>query len=66
MANSLTIEIGEFYKINGDIFQLAGIYNDYFTLIPIKINNIYHTSSDGFITMRSSVFSKAEIYKGEL
>lgn len=64
MANNLSIEIGAMYDINGDIFQLVGLHAHYFTLVPLKVNNIYHTGDDGFVTMKAVQFSKAKLYKG--
>lgn len=66
MANKLNIEIGAMYEINGDIFQLVGLHAHYFTLVPLKVNNVYHTSEDGFVTMRAVQFSKANLYIGKL
>lgn len=66
MAKALKIEIGSKYIINGDIFELEEIKGNYFVLYPLKVNNKYSTSQDGFVMMKSIVFADAEIYKEEV
>lgn len=66
MANNLEVVIGQKYILNGDVFELTDIQGPYFILIPIKINNVYHTSNDGSIIMKAVQFSKAEVYGGEI
>tara|TARA_R110000744_G_scaffold19900_5_gene52313 strand:+ start:4948 stop:5148 length:201 start_codon:yes stop_codon:yes gene_type:complete len=63
MAKALKIEIGSKYIINGDIFKLEDIKGNYFVLYPLKVNNQYNTSQDGFIMMKALVFADAELYK---
>ena len=60
MANELEIEIGGIYEINGDTFELNDIQANYFMLLPLKVNGNYHTSEDGFTTMKAIQFSKAK------
>ena len=59
MANELDIEIGGIYEINGDTFELNDIQANYFILLPLKVSGIYHSSEDGFTTMKAVQFSKA-------
>jgi hypothetical protein len=64
MANELQIQIGATYILDGDIFELVDVEGPYFILIPLKINNAYHTSNDGSIVMKAIHFSKAKRYTG--
>ena len=61
MAHELTIEIGKNYLIHGDIFKLVDISGEYFVLSPLKVNNAYYTSEDGFVTMKAMIFADAVI-----
>ncbi len=60
MAKELDIEIGGIYELNGDTFELNDIQANYFMLLPLKVNGFYHTSEDGFTTMKAVQFSKAK------
>ena len=64
MANELQIQIGATYILDGDIFELVEIQGPYFILMPLKVNNTYHTSDDGSIVMKAIHFSKAKRYIG--
>jgi len=66
MANELVIEIGKHYILNGDIFVLEDVSGGYFSLIPVKVNNVYHTGNDGIVLMKAIQFSVAEIYEGKV
>jgi hypothetical protein len=47
MARELEIIIDALYTLDGDIYQLVGMNGNYFTLIPIRVKDIPHTSADG-------------------
>ena len=66
MANTLKIELGWKYIINGDIFRLEDIQGPYFILIPLKVGGVYSTQADGSILMKAMIFAAAEIYGGEI
>lgn len=61
MAKELEIKLGGKYDFKGDIFELVGIYGEFFTLAPLNVNNVYHASNDGLVTMKAIQFSLAEL-----
>ena len=65
MSNTIQVQVGKEYIINGDIFRLNAINGPFFILVPIKINNVYHTGADGFVTMKAIQFSKGQLYTGQ-
>jgi hypothetical protein len=65
MANTLKIELGWKYILDGNIYRLEEIDGPYFILRPLKINGEYE-NGDGGLCVKAVQFARAEVYGGEI